>query len=307
MSKVRRLTARLLGCVRQGPKLPAPRAMSVVCSYAAVMSPPPSFKFTRQGGAIGRRAVRAAEGRLPRNIMDEPVVEVTARLVKCASPGSIRIQVRPPPDASVAASSSSSLVSHGRELLSGLLCKHASKLSELRQQVNECEHFNAKLHDDIWLLRFLLSHLPKSRRRCGCSYCAKETTGLAARKRDDNPSLPCGGPKSLTVPAIAKIYAALRDPAALSYYVPDPNRGTVLVAVPALIDFHAAAATMTDDESALAHRLSTEWLFRQCDAVTRRTGYLTKTIRCAQTAFRPARPAIRPYLAFNPRSPMRCM
>ena len=242
------------------------------------------------------------------SLMDEPVVEVTARLVKGASPGSIRIQVRPPPDASGTALSSSSFVSHGRELLSGLLCKHASKLSELRQQVSECEHFNAKLHDDIWLLRFLLSHLPKKAGDvAAAAIAAKETMAWRHANGMDDPSLPCGGPESLTVPAIAKIYAALRDPAALSYYVPDPNRGTVLVAVPALIDFHAAAATMTDDESALAHRLSTEWLFRQCDAVTRRTGYLTKTIRCAQAAFRPARPAIRPYLAFHPRSPMRCL
>ena len=87
---------------------------------------------------------------------------------------------------------------------------------------------------------------------------------------------------------------------------PPADTLSVLVAVPALIDFHAAAATMTNEESMLAHRLSTEWLFRQCDAVTRRTGYLTKTIRCTQTAFRPARPAIRPCLAFHPRSPMRC-
>ena len=121
----------------------------------------------------------------------------------------------------------------------------------------------------------------------------------------DNPSLPCGGPKSLTVPAIAKIYAALRDPAALSYYVPDPNRGTVLVAVPALIDFHAAAATMTDDESALAHRLSTEYVPAvRCSHAA--DGLSHEDDQMCATAFRP-RPAIRPYLAFNPRSPMRCM
>ena len=83
----------------------------------------------------------------------------------------------------------------------------------------------------------------------------------------------------MEVPAIAKIYSALRDTEALSYYVPDVNRGTVLVAVPALIDLHKAASTMTEAESSIAQQLSSEWLFRHCDEVTRRTGYLTKMIR----------------------------
>ena len=91
--------------------------------------------------------------------------------------------------------------------------------------------------------------------------------------------LPCGGPQALEVPAIAKFYSALRDTEALSYYVPDVNRGTVLVAVPALIDLHKAASTMTEAESSIAQQLSSEWLFRHCDEVTRRTGYLTKMIR----------------------------
>jgi hypothetical protein len=203
--------------------------------------------------------------------MDEPI-EVTARLVHQTTPGAIHITL----PSTVALPTG--FEQHGRESVSRLISKYAAQLAELKALVSSSEHYKAHLHDDIWLLRFLLSHFSKG----GVATAARAALGAIEWRHAngmDEPTLPCGGPESLKVPAVAKVYNGLRDRAALSYYVPDPDRGTVLVAVPSMVDFHKLAANMTEEESAIAHRLSTEWLFRQCDVVTRRTGYLTKTVR----------------------------
>jgi hypothetical protein len=39
---------------------------------------------------------------------------------------------------------------------------------------------------------------------------------------------------------------------AVSYYVPDADRGAVLVAVPGLLDFHQMVATLSEEEQVMA-------------------------------------------------------
>jgi len=107
----------------------------------------------------------------------------------------------------------------------------------------------------------------------------KSTIAWRARHGLDEPGLLCGGPDALVFGPVAKFYASMTVRDAVSYYVPDADRGAVLVAVPGLLDFHQMVATLSEEEQAQAHRLAVEWLHRQCDEVTRRTGYLTKYVR----------------------------
>ena len=168
---------------------------------------------------------------------------------------------------------------HGRrEAVRDLLCTHEAALAELRAAMSSDALFNPMVHDDLWLLRYVLSHAKKGGVASALA-AARACMAWRHRHNMDDPLLPCGGAAALAMPAVAKMYTALRDPAAISYYVPDPDRGTLFVSVPALIDFHKAAATVTEEEQSLAHRLTTEWLWRQCDEVTRRTGLLTKCVR----------------------------
>ena len=78
--------------------------------------------------------------------------------------------------------------------------------------------------------------------------------------------------------AIKRFYSAI-PPGAITYYSPDSNRGPLLVGVLCDLNFRSLAAAMTPEETATAGQLSAEWLFRQCDEVTRRTGLLTKYTR----------------------------
>lgn len=212
--------------------------------------------------------------------------EVPVRRVKRRTPGSINVSlievVDELPGAAQSAGSSTSSPSvkpHERDRLSDLLAKHAAAMAELTSIVRVSPLYDPQLHDDVWLLRFLLSHL-----RGGASQAASAAlSAMAFRKAHglDSSAVrpPCGGPEALKLPAVAKLYGSMRSTAAVSFFVPDAQRGAVTVAVPALIDFHRAAASLSEEEQSLAHLLATEWLYLQCDAVTRRTGYLTKSAR----------------------------
>ena len=156
---------------------------------------------------------------------------------------------------------------HGRPLVTDLLLQHERQILELRSLVCSSEYYEPSRNDDLWLVRFLLSHSSKG----GVASAAQSALATLAWRHEhrmDDDTEPCGGPEGLRVPAVAKLYGdCLRDEAAISYYVPDQDRGPLLVAVPALIDFHKAAATMTEEETSLTSRLSNEWLWRKCDEV----------------------------------------
>ena len=178
----------------------------------------------------------------------------------------------------VAPTATKNAEAHGRLWVADLIIKHARDLAAMRECVRQEDHYDKERHDDLFLLRFVLSHTAKG----GVMSAAAAAKACIAFRFDhglDDPMLACGGKSALQVGAVAKFYAAMSKPEPISYYVPDADRGTVLVAVPGLLSFDRILASLSEEEQRLAHRLSNEWLWRHCDEVTRRTGYLTKYIR----------------------------
>lgn len=216
-------------------------------------------------------------------LSDDDAIPVTARLVSCASPGSFRIKL--PDTAATAAAqplpitadaAAAAVNPHGRQAVHALLHQHAAKLEEVKRAVATHPRYDARLHDDLWMLRFLLSHKGAT---AAAVQAARATIDYRSLHGLDAPDLVCGGVEALEIDCLKKLYSNLRDWSAITYYLPDRDRGLILIAQPSLIDFHRAASTVTSDEQAAAHRLLTEWTFRLCDRITRRTGYLTKVVR----------------------------
>ena len=150
---------------------------------------------------------------------------------------------------------------HGRERIADLIAQHADKLAMLRSRVCDEEHYDAARHDDIFLLRFVLSHLPcnlplgSTGRQAGMQAAVKavqSTIAWRARHGFDEPGLLCGGPDALVLGPVATFYASMTVRDAVSYYVPDADRGAVLVAVPGLLDFHHMVATLSEEEQVMA-------------------------------------------------------
>ena len=150
---------------------------------------------------------------------------------------------------------------HGRERIADLIAQHADKLATLRSRVCDEEHYDAARHDDLFLLRFVLSHLPcnlplgSTGRQAGMQAAVKavqSTIAWRARHGFDEPGLLCGGPDALVLGPVATFYASMAVRDAVSYYVPDADRGAVLVAVPGLLDFHHMVATLSEEEQVMA-------------------------------------------------------
>ena len=150
---------------------------------------------------------------------------------------------------------------HGRERIADLIAQHADKLAMLRSRVCDEEHYDAARHDDLFLLRFVLSHLPcnlplgSTGRQAGMQAAVKavqSTIAWRARHGFDEPGLLCGGPDALVLGPVATFYASMAVRDAVSYYVPDADRGAVLVAVPGLLDFHHMVATLSEEEQVMA-------------------------------------------------------
>ena len=131
-------------------------------------------------------------------------------------------------------------------------------------------------HDELWVLRFVLSH------KGSVSNAASAARGALAFRRKynlDDPDLAVAGPAAAHVPEVAKFFACMKDPAGMVTYLPDPDRGPFLVITPALVHPPAILSGVSFEEHYHDQMLTVEWLSRQCDATTRRTGYLTKYIR----------------------------
>lgn len=80
----------------------------------------------------------------------------------------------------------------------------------------------------------------------------QSTIAWRARHGFDEPGLLCGGPDALVLGPVATFYASMTVRDAVSYYVPDADRGAVLVAVPGLLDFHHMVATLSEEEQVMA-------------------------------------------------------
>ena len=218
---------------------------------------------------------------------DAPPIELTARMVASPSSGSIRIdagavsleQRRDTSSADAPAkkkkSSSNAKTADPRQSVAELLLEHAKALHDLRQLVSSDPLYNMQLHDDLWLLRFILSHNKKG------GVPAAATAALATMRYRHEYGMDEAGYDATesALRAIFLFYKTVGDAGAITYYCPDDDRGPLIVGVLEKMNFNAIVAAMTPEETALAGRLSSEWLFRRCDEVTRRTGLLTKYAR----------------------------
>ena len=256
-----------------------------------------SFFFLSIMGLLGRtrRAKHDAERKFPAAASIR-VVDVTPRLVSRPSAGSIRAAAEfvVPHDASTVptvpsghdkgivvrespAATKANVGSHGRRRVSDLLNIHRDDVDALRVALQHDTLFDLKRHDDLWLLRFVLSHAAKG----GVAAAAKAARG-ALRYRDD---MGMDAPDYDATPeakAAIKLFYDNIGAGGISFFAPDSERGVLLVAVTRLIDMPGIANATTRDQFLLAARCASEWLFRRCDETTRRTGYLTKYVRLVE-------------------------
>jgi len=169
-----------------------------------------------------------------------------------------------------------------RPLVKDLLEKHANKIAELKAILEKEESYSAEHYDDLWVLRFLLSHKKVSK----ASKAAIHTMNFRQERKMNEMGDVRWRANDHTDPQSDRIFPCQRKymefcktKDALMFTQPDPDRGVVQIIFPGKIDMTGVVDNMTADELLEGYLLGNEVVFQIVDEVTRRTGRLTKVLR----------------------------
>ena len=164
-----------------------------------------------------------------------------------------------------------------------LLDANAVAISRLRTALLDNPLFDPVRHDELWLLRFLLSHkksvtaAAKAARTCLQWRKEHDMDKLAAKMR----ATP-GSRGATSHPVFQYGHRRHVSPGGMHLLLPDPQRGPILVGDMTKFDYNAAMEKLTREEYTAFARIFNEWFFNECDRVTRETGLLTKSARFVQ-------------------------
>lgn len=174
-----------------------------------------------------------------------------------------------------------------RESIPELLNEHSANIELVKQALKEDPLYEPFKHDEIWILRFLLSHKQKVKKAAKAARHA-----LAFRKKHglDEKDLRFIPPHSIPKGEGETPFAGceslkrawnIRYPRdSIVFTIPDKNRG--VLGFLRFKDFKHDKETMkllSDADLAAAFIYNSEWAFQWLDYVTRKTGRLTKSAR----------------------------
>jgi CRAL/TRIO domain len=169
-----------------------------------------------------------------------------------------------------------------RPSIAELIREHRTSIDEIKMELlSEPEFDYENKHDDLWILRFVLSH--KKRKQTAVK-AAKHT--LAFRKeyeldeRDIRFSPP--GPES-DCEAIRR-YSVYCDDDTFQWTLPDPQRGVVTFIRYAGLDQHGVVANVAEEDWVPVFVHISEWAHQWLDRISRTSGRLTKNTRLVDLA-----------------------
>jgi hypothetical protein len=169
-----------------------------------------------------------------------------------------------------------------RPLVKALLKQHASKLTELRSILEKEDSFSEEHYDDLWMLRFLLSHKKVSKASAAAINTMRFRQEHKLNELGDirHKLLDHMDHRSERYFDINKKYLAFcKSNTALMYAQPDLDRGLIQIISPRHIDMAAVVENMSVDEVLNLYLMTNEIIYQILDEVTRRTGRLTKLLR----------------------------
>lgn len=155
-----------------------------------------------------------------------------------------------------------------------LIKEHRSKIDYIRAKIEKEPLYDSTKHDDLWCLRFHLSH-KKSKK--DAVKAARDTLKFRAKYDLDDHDIRDHPP-----------YEALWDEARMWYKftnesvrhtIPDKKRGVVIYMNLIHVDIDGMEENLDDHQLLTQHLYNTEWTHQWLDYVTRTTGLLTKSIR----------------------------
>jgi CRAL/TRIO domain len=158
-----------------------------------------------------------------------------------------------------------------------LIANHRTQIDEIAKQLKEKSPlFNVNKHDDLWILRFLLSH--KGRHRETLEAALKTLEFRAEQKLDaedirEYPPGPLGRDE-----CFQRYFSCLSKADDFVFDIPHPQRGVVVFLRGAGFD-QTKLEKLNYNERLRAFCYINEWTHQWLDFITRTTGRLTKSVR----------------------------
>mmetsp|Transcript_10837 Transcript_10837/g.18330 ORF Transcript_10837/g.18330 Transcript_10837/m.18330 type:complete len:309 (-) Transcript_10837:1499-2425(-) len=171
-----------------------------------------------------------------------------------------------------------------RPSVKDLISRHRTQIDDLREELEGDALYDREKHDDLWLLRFVLSH--RNSKPGSAGKAAKNTLAFRDEHGLDDHDIrayPVTGPETHPRAAPLKEYLKYCTEDAINYCVPDGNRGVIAYLRLAGIDQHKLVSHLPDEMWLTSFLYSAEWTHQWLDYVTRTTGRLTKSIRIMDT------------------------
>lgn len=174
-----------------------------------------------------------------------------------------------------------------RPAVRDLLDMYRDGIDNVRDLVSADQNglYTASLHDDLWMLRFYLSHGKNASKAAKAAI--KTMIYRAEHGLDEIDQLGWLEPRTsqeMEMPLIFRAYTNHMDYDAVYHTQPHADRGVFVYVQLAGIHMTKIATTVSREEMSAAMRITNEFYFRVLDEVTRRTGRLTKMVRVIDMA-----------------------
>jgi CRAL/TRIO domain len=164
-----------------------------------------------------------------------------------------------------------------RPSVTELFEEHRHLIDEVAAELGSDPLFDVSKHDDLWILRFLMSH--KKRVKAAVK-SAKFTLSFRNDHRLDQSDVRSQPPRpDVDLVAVQRFLKHCTDHT-FSYFIPDADRGVVIgILQLAGIDQEAVMEHVDESDWLACFLYIMEWSHQCLDYTTRNTGRLTKSIR----------------------------
>jgi len=156
-----------------------------------------------------------------------------------------------------------------------LIKKHRDSIDEVKSHLETDPLYVPSKHDDLWILRFVLSHRAKT--LCYAVKAAKDTLKFRHENRLDDKDIRDYPPQESESNEMSKYIKFCNN--GCKWTIPDKRLGVIAFLRIGSLDFHSMANLLEKNEWLGAFIYGNEWTHQWLDFVTRTTGRLTKTVR----------------------------
>jgi hypothetical protein len=163
-----------------------------------------------------------------------------------------------------------------RPLIQDLIQKHRQTIDQVTEEVAKDPLFEATKHDDLWILRFVLSHKQKVK---AAVKAARSTLAFRHQHKLDTRDIRHFPPGSQALCNAMNSYRQHSAADAFLWTLP-PDRQNVLTMIRyAALDQHSVVKHVAPEDWLPIFMYCSEWAHQWTDCISRTTGRLTKNVR----------------------------